>query len=320
MYRVAYFGLPLVGCLLVREGFELTVAALPPIWAPGRRRLTLALGDRVVALEGMEDDAGGALARKHKNAALDAELLRRAAEPDLVVSWYYSRRLPRALLDSARDGAIGAHPSLLPRHRGPNPFFAAIDHGDARAGVTVHRLEAAYDTGPMLLSESLEVGERDSWQLARALDRPSVRLLLQAARAFRDGAPPAAAAQNEALATWAPEPSGELLRVDWSWTTERVLRRIRALSPVPGLALAIGQVELFVTRARAAGDYPRALEPGEAARVARGIVIRTGDGAIALERAQMEGDEEVVHMDGAAIAKATGLRGVPARAEALGDR
>jgi methionyl-tRNA formyltransferase len=317
VYRIAYFGLPLVGCLLAREEFEITVAVLPPIWAPGRRRLMRQLGDRVVALPGARDgEPGGALVRRARTTAIDEELLRRAGEPDLIVSWYYSRRLPRAILDVARDGGIGAHPSLLPLHRGPNPFFAAIDQGDPRAGVTVHRLEAAYDTGPMLLTESLEIGARDSWQLARALDRPSVRLLMSAARAFRDGKPPVSTPQDDTLATWAPEPSGDLLRVDWTWTTERVLRRIRALSPVPGLALSIGRSELFVTRARLADEYPKALEPGEAARTARGIVIRAADGAILLERAQVEGDDDdrAVYLDSAEIAKATGLKGEPVRA------
>jgi methionyl-tRNA formyltransferase len=322
VYRIAYFGLPLVACLLVREGFELTVAVLPPIWAPGRRRLTRALGERVFALEGARgDEPGGALVRRARAAAIDEELLRRAGKPDLIVSWYYSRRLPRAILDAARDGAIGAHPSLLPRHRGPNPFFAAIDQGDVSAGVTVHRLEASYDTGPMLLTESLEIGARDSWQLARALDRPSVRLLMNASRAFRDGKPPQATPQDDALATWAPEPSGALLRVDWTWSTERVLRRIRALSPVPGLALSIGRSELFVTRASAVDEYPKALEAGEAARTPRGIVIRTMDGAILLERAQVEGDDEdrAVFLDGAGIAKATGLKRAAVRAAMPGE-
>jgi methionyl-tRNA formyltransferase len=292
VFRVAYFGLPLVGWLLHREGFEVTLAVLPPMAAPGKRRLSHALPGRVIAAEDGEH-----------------EIRARLGAPDLIVSWYYSRRISGEVLRAARLGAIGAHPSLLPRHRGPNPFFAAIDAGDVETGVTVHRLEEAYDTGDMLMKESLALGDRDAWQLARALDRPSVRLLLRAARAFRDGRAPSGETQDESLATWAPEPAGDMLRVDWRWPTDRVLRRIRALSPVPGLALSIGDADLFVTRARETSDFPRVLVPGEAARVAAGIVVRTGDSAVILERAQRDEGETETVVDAQGIAAATAVTG-----------
>ncbi|HEX6242605.1 MAG TPA: hypothetical protein VFZ61_16945, partial [Polyangiales bacterium] len=91
--------------------------------------------------------------------------------------------------------------------------------------------------------------------------------------------------QSEEDATWAGEPDGQQLQVDWRWGTERILHRIRALAPVPGLALAIYGVDFFVTRAQPASVPALALEPGEAALVEGGVVIRTGDGAIAIERA-----------------------------------
>jgi methionyl-tRNA formyltransferase len=105
-------------------------------------------------------------------------------------------------------------------------------------------------------------------------------------------------AQRESLATAAPEPSGELLRVDFGWPTERVLRRVRALSPVPGVALSIRGVELFVTRASVAPAYPAALAPGEAHAATGGVVIRTADGAIRIDRASIiDPDGDAVEQD-----------------------
>ena len=199
---------------------------------------------------------------------------------DLLVSWYWTRRLPARVLDRPRLGAVGVHPSLLPRHRGPNPFFAAIDAGDAVTGVTVHRLTPAYDEGDVLAQESLEVGERNAWELARALDRPGLHALRRVVRRFIHGEILDAKPQREVDATWAPEPVGNLLSVDWRWPTERVLGRIRALSPVPGLAIEIRGTNLFVTRASPAKDFPLTLLPGEAASTRRGVVIRTSDGSI----------------------------------------
>lgn len=282
-FRVAYFGLPLGAYLLHRDGHELSVVVLSPVAAPGRRRLAGAVGsERVLDAERL-------------GVGLDAAVARALAAnpPDLLVSWFWTRKLPERWLSRARLGGIGAHPSLLPRHRGPNPYFAAIDAGDLETGVTIHRLTPEYDDGDVLLSRSLVVGERNAWQLARALDRPSLALLREAVAAYASGTPPPPARQSPELVTWAPEPTGDALRVAWSWPTERVLQRIRALSPVPGLALDIEGQALSVTQAEKASDYPSALEPGEAAVYGDPprLLLRTGDGAVAVTRAVLEAED-----------------------------
>ncbi len=267
--RIAFFGLPLAAWLLHRDGHEIAFAVLSPVPAPGARRLRHAIGaDNVV------------------DADDKAEIDRRIAGAELLVSWYWTRRLPPEWLSAPRHGAIGAHPSLLPRFRGPDPFFAAIDAGDALTGVTVHRLDAGYDTGPILLAQSVSIGDRDTWQLARALDRPSLSLLRDAARRIAAGDPMPGVAQDESLASWAGEPEGDSLRVDWRWPSARILRRIRALSPSPGLAIELLGEKLFVTRARSTTRLPEVLAPGEAAvDAALGVAIRSGDAGILVEAA-----------------------------------
>src|SRR6185436_17968339 len=109
----------------------------------------------------------------------------RALQPDLLVSWFWTTRLPMALIEAARFGGIGAHPSLLPRHRGPDPTYWAIASGDVETGVTVHRIAEDYDTGAILAQERLAIDPHwNAWNLARALDRPSLRLLRATAARF----------------------------------------------------------------------------------------------------------------------------------------
>jgi len=271
--RLGFFGLPLGALLLSSDGHEIELAVLSPVEAPGRRRL-------------------GRVARRVLDADDDIDQALGALEPELIVSWYWTRLLPERWLARARLGGIGVHPSLLPRHRGPNPFFWAIDSGDTHTGVTVHRLTPRYDDGAILSRASVEIGQRDSWQLARALDRPSLRELRDVTQRL-DRERVLEEPQSELASTWAPEPTGELLRVDFRWPTERALRRIRALSPIPGLALEVDGMRLFVTRAGPARDFPAALEPGEAAIVAGEVVIRTGDGAITLHAASEDGGDPV---------------------------
>jgi methionyl-tRNA formyltransferase len=288
--RVAYFGLPLGACLLTHDGHELALAVLPPVDAPGRRRLARrSPSTRIMA-------AAAGLGTTDESGAFGARVLAALehAAPDLLVSWFWTRRLPATWLACARFGGIGVHPSLLPRHRGPNPYYAAIDAGDLETGVTVHTLTPEYDEGDILLARSLAVGERDSWQLARALDRPSLALLREAVARYAREEPPTPRAQSAEGVTWAPEPDGDALHVEWNWPTARVLQRIRALAPVPGLGLEVEGLELFVTRAVDAAVYPSALEPGEAAVYGEPprLVLRTGDGAISVLRAVLPQEDD----------------------------
>jgi methionyl-tRNA formyltransferase len=270
--KVAYFGLPLGALLLAADGHRFGPVVLSPIEAPGRRRLSRLQPDLIDAVSAGSDlDAQVA-------GALDRE------QPDLLVSWFWTRKLPSRWLALPRLGAIGVHPSLLPRHRGPNPYFWSIDQGDQLTGVTLHRLDADYDTGRVLGERRLPVGERDAWQLARALDRPSLELLREAVARLARGETLPEVAQDESLASWAPEPSGDELKVDFGWATERVLRRIRALSPTPGLALEVEGVPLFVTRAEPSAEFVAALLPGEA-HISDALTLRTGDGALRVTRA-----------------------------------
>ncbi len=295
--RLAYFGLPLAGCLLAEDGHDIALAVLSPVPAVGARRLTRRLGpDRVVRVD-----------REGRYATEVATRLA-AAAPDLIVSWFWTRKLPLDWIARGRLGGVGVHPSLLPRHRGPNPYFWAIDAGDAVTGVTVHRLTAEYDRGEVLATRTLEVGERDAWQLARALDGPSLAALRATVRRLAVG-DVVGTPQAEAEATWAPEPTGAALRVDFRWPTERVLRRVRALSPTPGLALEIRDVRCFVLAATRSEEVPPALLPGEAGVARAGprrVLLRTGDGAIAVTAAVIVedvDDEKVVRVDGEELAR-----------------
>jgi methionyl-tRNA formyltransferase len=280
--KLACFGLPLAPYLLLRDGHRVSVAVLSPVDAPGRRRVLRALGpSRVLEARLLADGLDAAI-----EGALTAE------PPDLIVSWFWTRRLSQEQLAHARFGGIGAHPSLLPRHRGPNPYFGAIDAGDAETGVTVHRLTPRYDDGEMLDRRVVSIGSRNAWQLARALDRPSLELVRGVVASFASGSPPPGTPQREADATWAPEPEEDALHVDFTWPTERVLRRVRALSPVPGALLDVEGLKLVVVAAEATDDFPAALEPGEAATTGASphVVIRTGTGAIRLTRALRDED------------------------------
>ena len=69
---------------------------------------------------------------------------------DLLVLADYGRLLPAAVVDAPRHGALNLHPSLLPRWRGATPVARAIAAGDAITGVSLMRMDAGLDTGPLV--------------------------------------------------------------------------------------------------------------------------------------------------------------------------
>jgi methionyl-tRNA formyltransferase len=215
------------------------------------------------------------------DAAL-AERVERLA-PDLLVSWFWTTRLPMRFVRAARLRGIGVHPSLLPRHRGPDPTFWAIASGDTETGVTAHRIEEAYDTGAILGAEHLAIDpDWNAWQLARALDRPSLRLLRATVARFARGEHVDEIEQDPALATEAPAPDDEAAAIRWAWPTERVLRHIRALAPAPGAWTEVAGRPLVVLRAERALTFPPGLTPGEGVEVDGRVIVGTGDGAVTL--------------------------------------
>ena len=234
----------------------------------------------------------------------------KAERIDLLVSWFWTTRIPKSVLDLAPLGSVGVHPSLLPRHRGPDPYFWAIELGDAVTGVTAHRLAEAYDTGAILAKRTLAIDPAwSAWTLAKRLDRPSLALLRDVVQRIAAGNPPPETRQDERLATLAPEPRDALLALSWDEPADAIVRRVRAASPWPGAFMSLGDAVVTITRAATTDDVPRALEPGEAAVRSDGIaVVRARDRGVAL----LEGrDEDEEMLDSQALADLVAGASVP---------
>jgi methionyl-tRNA formyltransferase len=86
----------------------------------------------------------------------------RAAEVDAMVVVAYGLILPPAVLELPKFGCINIHASLLPRWRGAAPIQRALLAGDPVTGVTIMRMEAGLDTGPMLASRAVRIDPRDN--------------------------------------------------------------------------------------------------------------------------------------------------------------
>jgi methionyl-tRNA formyltransferase len=272
-----YLGLPAGAAALARAGHRILAAGLSRKPAGGDE---LVLSGTCPAL----------VRPKMTDPAVQRLFLTAGAQ--LLTCYLWDRILPGELLAGFPQGAIGYHPSLLPRHRGPDPYFWTIWSGDREAGVSIMRVDAGVDTGRVLAQRVLEPPAGiTGGQLAELLDPVGLELLLDvAARWAREG-PLEGREQDTSLATAAPAPDDDLLELRWDWPAERIARLVRAASPHPGAFtthLRDGEPHALVVLAAHVAHLRTggALEPGDAVLLDEGVVIWTGEGGLVLDEVQ----------------------------------
>ncbi len=288
-FPIVYLGLPLGALALLRDGHDVRVACISRTSMPGMRRLRKLMLDR----------GGLVLGRPELSDAATVEMLR-SAKPAAIVSWFWTKKIPLDVLRISKR-AFGVHPSLLPKYRGPDPYFWAIAAGEKDTGVTAHILTTSYDDGSILAQKRSAVPKGcNSWDLARALDRPSLALMREITARYARGETIPEIPQDDERASEAPAPTDEDCELVWDWPVDDVLARIRAASPDPGAFTGYHDDTVVILKAEPAKNVPLALEPGDVVLSSEGVVIRAADGGILLLQARAE-DSEVV-LKGKAIA------------------
>ncbi len=219
---------------------------------------------------------------------------------DLGVVVAYGHLLRPEILAVPRLGMINVHASLLPAWRGAAPIQWSIAHGDPRTGVSIMRMEAGLDSGPVLLARDLPVGPDDTGgSMTRKLARLGAEALVEALGPLAEGSA-VFTAQDASGVTFAPKIGREVARIDWTLPAPAVANRIRAFDPVPGAWTTghAGEIKCF---------RPRVVEgsglPGAVLEATASLVIAAGDGAVELREVQPSGK--------ARMAASAWLRGRP---------
>lgn len=204
-----------------------------------------------------------------------------ALKPDLLLVGGFDIILKAPLLRLPRIGCINTHSSLLPKHRGPNPFRAAIAMNEAETGVTFHVMDEGIDTGDILAQHAFPIGPRDDsgvlYRKASELGAETVLdLLEQVESKGLKGTP-----QDPALATYDKNPPPEAKFLDWTQPAEDLDRVIRSYLPFALPRFRYRERVVFLSRAHFDEEDPRA-EPGTILTAERPIVIATGRGRLKL--------------------------------------
>jgi methionyl-tRNA formyltransferase len=203
-----------------------------------------------------------------------------ALEIDAAVVVAYGLILPPAMLAAPRLGALNIHASLLPRWRGAAPIQAAILAGDTETGVTIMRMDAGLDTGPMLLREAVPItATTTAAVLHDALAAVGARLIL---RALAEDSSPVP--QPSEGASYAPKLTRADARIDWTGAAAAIERRVRAFDPWPGtFTLLDGAMLKVLGAARTEGNGVPGVVLDDR------LTVACGSGALRLTRVQLAG-------------------------------
>jgi methionyl-tRNA formyltransferase len=231
----------------------------------------------------------------------DSVLQLKKWDADLFIIAAYGQILSQEILDLPAFGCLNVHASLLPRWRGAAPIQASILHGDDHTGITMMRMDAGLDTGPILTQRSLKINPHEtSGELAARLAILGAGLLMDTLPDYVGGnlTP---ITQNEEMATYAPTIRKEEGWIDFSRSSEFLSRQVRAFDPWPGSFFYWGVRRVVVKRTSYAHGHVDRV--GKVFLFQDQPAVMTGDGYLILLEIQPSGKNS---MSGASF-----LRGAP---------
>ena len=222
----------------------------------------------------------------------------RALKPDLMVVVAYGLLLPQSVLEIPAYGCWNVHASLLPRWRGAAPIQRAIEAGDRQTGVCLMQMEKGLDTGPVLLSQAIDIGPDDTGgQLHDRLAELGARVLSDALGLLRATIVLPPKPQATVGVTYAHKLDKAEARLDWVLPATVLANKVRAFNPWP-----VAEAQLLGERVRihaaCALDETHNTAPGRVLGAGReGIDVACGQGVLRLLSLQRDGGKPISAQD-----------------------
>ncbi|MBI3883943.1 MAG: methionyl-tRNA formyltransferase [Sphingobacteriales bacterium] len=234
---------------------------------------------------------------KLKSTEFLNELKTLQADLQIVVAF---RMLPEAVWNMPPLGTINLHGSLLPQYRGAAPINWAIINGEKETGVTTFKLQHEIDTGDILLTGKIAIGENENaGELHDKMKEVGADLLLKTVKGFVEDSLteiPQNIVSNEQI-KHAPKIFTETCKIDWTKSTDEVYNLIRGLSPYPAAFTFLDEKKLKIysaTKELAPADSTNAEYQTDKKTY---LKFATADGYIHIKELQLEGKKKMIIED-----------------------
>jgi len=216
------------------------------------------------------------------------ERLRRLA-PEVMVVVAYGLILPVNVLELPALGCVNIHASLLPRWRGAAPIQRAIEAGDEETGVTIMKMDAGLDTGPVLLERRTAIGRDETGgELHDRLAQLGASAVVEALSEWTAGRI-VPRPQPGTGVTYAAKIRKDEAAIDWSQPAVRIDAKVRAFNPWPIAVTSLNGEAWRIWSTSPAVDAPTG-DAGEIVRASTGeLVVAAGTGALRILALQLPG-------------------------------
>ena len=238
----------------------------------------------------------------HQPASLrkDAAALQtlRDLKPDVIVVAAYGLILPQNVLDIPPYGCLNVHASVLPRHRGAAPIASAILAGDAETGITIMKMDAGLDTGPLLAVTREPIRSDDTtYSLSERLATIGARLLSDTLPKYLRGVINPQPQPSDG-ATYSLKIQKKDALIDWSKPAIEIERMVRAYTPWPGAFTFWNGTMLKILTAEVRNEGQGAASLGQVIRLSDGAIgVTTGAGLLVLSEIQLAGRKAMKAQD-----------------------
>ena len=195
--------------------------------------------------------------------------------PDIVVVVAYGLILPEKYLKIPKFGCINGHASLLPRWRGAAPIQRAIEAGDKKTGSCIMLMEKGMDTGPVILSRSIDIYQSDNAQrIHDKLSNITAEILIDAIKGYTIGNIEPVP-QKEIGIKYANKIEKAEAEIDWKEESKEIYNKIRAFDPFPGTFTFLHNNLIKIVSSRL-GNNTHESEPGTIIEVGKKIIVACG--------------------------------------------
>ena len=221
-------------------------------------------------------------------------------DPDLVIASNYPKLIPQVILDKYK--CINTHWSLLPRWRGVHGTAWAILNDDEQIGYTIHSMDGEFDTGQVLLQESVaNTDDLGLLELHKDLALMQAEGLKKIIAEYLVKGEMTGAKQNEQEATYVPKRFPEDGEIDWYWPSRRIFNLVRILPEpdYPGAFTFHNEKKIILHHTNLVACPEYWATPGQVVRVKEGIGawVKTGDTCLEVTRVRLEGESEYRQAD-----------------------
>lgn len=183
-------------------------------------------------------------------------------QPDLAIMFGFSYRIPEKIFSIPKLGFYNVHFSLLPAYKGPDPIFWQIKNGETMGGISIHRINEAFDEGEVMRQQQISFIPGENWGICNSRYAAIVQDMLVQFTQELYSENQLSALKTQQFSTYYKKPEKQDLTIDWiQMSAAEIENLVNAANPCYGGAITylnyqpVGVLEVTSATLSSEADY-----------------------------------------------------------------